>query len=236
MKKVFRLLREKWVEYLLEILVIILGILGAFALDNWNEERVNRNIEKATYQSLTASLRQDSTELQRIISIQKKTIAGLQAVIIKDLDALRDSLPDEAIIDFLPDIMNGVISFFPKYGIYNMMISQGKIELIRSDSIKSSLIELYDYHYQRYQTIDAQLDRKYFDELNPFFIRYLGFVGGPIKLKAIDMEELIANYEELRFQCSNVYMLSTASNQLLGRIQKKVNELLKEIAVELAKK
>ena len=52
MKKILDLLKEKWGEYVLEILVITIGIFGAFILNDWNEKRK----EKEKFLILTEQL------------------------------------------------------------------------------------------------------------------------------------------------------------------------------------
>ena len=37
--KIFKYLRSEWFRYGFETLAVVIGILAAFALENWNEER-----------------------------------------------------------------------------------------------------------------------------------------------------------------------------------------------------
>jgi len=47
MKKILKHLKKDWYKYTLEIIVITFGILLAFALNNWNEDRKNEKLEAA---------------------------------------------------------------------------------------------------------------------------------------------------------------------------------------------
>ena len=102
------------------------------------------------------------------------------------------------------------------------------MQIISSDSIKSILIDLYDYQYKKYQSVDLLLDHKYYNELSPFITRSLGKISyGKIVLREMDLELVKINYSELSDQCGNVYLLTNASFQHLNNITKTVNLLLK---------
>ena len=66
MKKILETIKRKWAEYLLEIIVITISILGAFMLENWNEER---NLDKR----FNVFLEQLYNSIDRDVQMQKAT-------------------------------------------------------------------------------------------------------------------------------------------------------------------
>ncbi len=59
--KVFKHLRSDWFRYGFETIAVVVGILVAFALDNWNEERKQDLLEIEYLQGLKSDLANDTT-------------------------------------------------------------------------------------------------------------------------------------------------------------------------------
>lgn len=67
MKQIIETIKRKWSEYLLEVIVIIVGIIGAFMVDSWHDNRQLIKIEKEKYSKMITDLAQDSTIIQRYL-------------------------------------------------------------------------------------------------------------------------------------------------------------------------
>ncbi|MEQ8240341.1 MAG: DUF6090 family protein [Cyclobacteriaceae bacterium] len=139
MKRIIKTLAEKWPEYLLEILVLIIGIYGAFALNNWNDE-LKTNKKRGIYiQSLKKELSSDlasfhdfSQELTEINSSIDSVIMELKNPDLKfeDIINLVNGFRREIIV--LDQVTNSTAK---------TLIASGDLDILDA-SISSPLVEL----------------------------------------------------------------------------------------------
>ena len=66
MKKILHTFSQKWPEYLFEIIVLIIGIYGAFSLDNWNENRKDRKEEIVLLIQLQSEFESNLMQLEEL--------------------------------------------------------------------------------------------------------------------------------------------------------------------------
>jgi hypothetical protein len=137
------------------------------------------------------------------------------------------------------EIFSGVMSFFPKTGVYNLITSNNSMDLLQSSEIKSLLINLYDFQYKRYENVDAIIDHKYHYSLGSLVRKKIGFIveyNSNLEVEVIkhpDQNQFNEYYKELVAECQDVYgVLSTGNNYLIG-IRASINELIPLIRAEL---
>ena len=219
-----------------EIVLVVIGILIALQINNWNEEKKILATEMESYSNLIRSLRKDSVELVRVIDQQTKSIKAQNKVINSKSTEVINNLYSIEISEMLYDIYNEAFSFFPKYGTYNSIVANRGLDIIKSESIKSNLIELYDYWYYRYENVDKVIDIKYHNVLYPFLQKEIGFfVDSNFDYQSIDISQFEKGYYELQLQCQNLNPLTNHSIRQLTNIQEKVGDLMREIENQLEK-
>ena len=138
MKRIFNVLAQKWPEYLLEILVITIGILGAFALNSWNQQRLERKEEIEILLSVKKDLQNVIKEFEFLNGIRDSVLTGAEGIFRL---TQTDQIEKEEMNGFLGLTMYRP-TFNNKMGAINLLFSSGKINLIQSDSIKEKLLAL----------------------------------------------------------------------------------------------
>ncbi len=143
--------RRKWPTYLFEVLVLIIGIYGAFALERWNEERKERKIEREILEGCISGLTDDLADIEDNIRIHERSIKSMDKILV----ALENDQPyhDSLSYDFGYAM---VYTFFVhSTSAFEALKSQG-IEIIINKKILEKIIKVYDSNYDFF--LDVELD------------------------------------------------------------------------------
>ena len=93
----------KYLKYAIgEIVLVVIGILIALSINNWNEERKGKILANHNANGLVRDLKQDTVVLNSYIQFHKETSVGLEALIsLKNKDLNQSSNNDSLYLLFL---------------------------------------------------------------------------------------------------------------------------------------
>ena len=137
----------KYFKYAIgEIILVVIGILIALQINNWNEAQKMNQWEHRFLTDLKSELKTNLDQLEEINN--RHLLVG------KTCDELKSVIPtatikDRTKIDSLYTLTLFQSTFFPTTGVYDSGLSAGKIENIRNDKLKYEIMNLYNHYYKR---------------------------------------------------------------------------------------
>lgn len=147
MIKFFRRIRQKLIykgnlkRYLLyavgEILLVMIGILLALQVNNWNQNRLERNEEQDALLNLKNDFELNQSNLLQVINRFKNEIKGT-ANILKHTGE-RYNTNSNIDLDSLLVLATSTPRYFPQNGFLNELINSGKLSLIQDEDLKIRL-------------------------------------------------------------------------------------------------
>jgi len=145
MNTILETLKRKWVEYILEIIVIVGSILGAFALDNWNDTRIERKEELKYLANLKTDLMEDLLQLEFMIEFREKKFSSAKKLLnyydVKEINNLNN------FFDHFTKVLIW-LEFSPNKNTIDELVNSGNLSLIKNDSIKNLLLSLNQLNKQ----------------------------------------------------------------------------------------
>ncbi|MEB8327736.1 DUF6090 family protein [Flavobacteriaceae bacterium KMM 6897] len=138
----------KYLTYALgEIVLVVLGILIALSINNWNQSLKQNIAQNEFLQGIKTDLKKDKEYIDLIIQLQKPKL--------EVFDLLNMELPEfyhgnQIAVDSLFKIyFTSQRTFYPISGSFQSAVSGNEINSYKDKVISSSLIKLYNTTYER---------------------------------------------------------------------------------------
>lgn len=234
MLKFFRKIRQellkenRFSKYLMyaigEIALVMIGILLAVNVNNWNIAQERTKQEIAVLQQLSNDFELSLLDLKDNYKTHARGINSAKII----LSALENDL---AYTDTMEQHFGelGMTRFISTTGAYESLKSIG-FDLIRNDSLRNKIIQIHDEYYESISTFDAGMFLKYSYVLESF-VKYYDQVTW--KAKPLDFEALKNSEEYKTILRTHIFQLEILQKYLYTRVIHRIESLQLEIQKEI---
>jgi len=137
--RIFKHLKTEWFQYGFETLAVIVGILAAFALDNWNEKKQTQKELDNILDEIREDLVRDTSSISNILTLRIQDLEAQTRVIkaIQDDQPLNDQIRSDLGWVMLKRQVPFVSSGFS-------LLKESKLTSIEDRVFRAMLIEYYE--------------------------------------------------------------------------------------------
>ncbi|WCO00449.1 DUF6090 family protein [Psychroserpens ponticola] len=211
---------SKYFKYAIgEIILVVIGILIALQINNWNESRKHAIAEQEFFKSVKDDLTQD---LEFINYVQSYSKPKVDAYNLLSSRCSEDYDSDKSQIDSLMSVylFSGQRTFYPVSGAFKSSIAGNEINTYKQKKIIQNIIKLYGSNYDRLIDNGKIVDDRW-SKLSETYI-YSRRTSSFDKVTNEVYSKMLDDFH-FHFIQLNWY------NQILDDTEKEVNQLLKQL-------
>lgn len=216
--------KSEWYRYLLEVLVVVVGIVVAFALNNIKESRKLSNEESQYYSDILLELRKDLEEINGNKNYNQRYMHRYE---IASEIILKDTRRSKA--DTLAKIATELLSFSDfkkKSSVYELLAASGKLDLIGNKEILYKLQNL-DTHYMYINRLE--------DNQQDLLFLILPQILNNIRMNPFKVEQSNKLYSYKFHNVIELYLRVVKEKDILYRqAEKELMQLIKSLEKELS--
>ena len=217
-----------------EILLVVIGILIALSINNWNDNRKDRIAEKELYRTLIGSLESDLQDVRAKSKKIDSAIVGQKIFITESLEEVKARLTNEEFFKLIWQVGNTSSSFVPNISLYSKISQNKQIDLIQSEELQRKVTEMYEVHYWEYKDLDNTLERQAQSGLISNFFGDISHMYITNKME-VNIESFQKHYTKLSQDCRKIYFLSIEVKRSMLNCENKIESLLPLLREELKK-
>lgn len=134
--------RNKFSSYLLyaggEVLLIVIGILIALAINNWNQHRIIRQKEHFYLEGLKGEFERSKIKLQNLIAINRTNYSESKKILAY-INTEQKPVNEEELSRLLFTSFSNEIAYNPNNSVLNELINSGRLEDISNAELRMYL-------------------------------------------------------------------------------------------------
>ena len=181
----------KYLKYAIgEIVLVVIGILIALQINNWNENRKLKAEENELLTNLSLSFERKLNELEYKNIGREKNINGINRL-LENISKQSNAISDDEMFVLMQDIFTWY-AVNEEFSIIDMLYSSGKINMISNDSLKAKLISWPDYMEEMLEE-QRVLQDLVVNNLNPLISKYVSSANLLNSFKQKNDQETIFN-------------------------------------------
>jgi len=215
-----------WRFAIAEFFLVFLGILIALQVDNWNQDRKDRKLERVLLSEMLGNLRADLEDLnQNIQALSERTMSN-QLV----LDFLESETPWYDSLGFHFSRLMGGTVFMKNSSAYQNLESIG-LNFVRDDSLRSEITALYSSYYPYLVGVEEWAADFRANQFTPIIAKELDILGSrnvvPLDVKRLRLHSEFKQY-------SRMNLLHLENSKYTSELTKqRVLDLIKHLEIEL---
>ena len=229
MIKFFRKIRQnmlmenktaKYFKYAIgEIVLVVIGILIALSINNWNEERKVRDHETVLLRELQNELIFNREDIvQTLVTIDNAIKSNkILASLFENHQPYHDSLD----VHFAR--LYSYNFFIANNTTYDKLKTTG-IDIIQNEEIKNGISELYTYDFDRIERMENLfMHEHYVNYIKPIFMKEFYTFNWPNSLKVRDYESFIRNADinqVINYTITNLGNIMRSQQNLANKIER----------------
>jgi uncharacterized protein YlaN (UPF0358 family) len=227
----------KYLKYAIgEIILVVIGILIALQINNWNEKRLDTNQEKITLTNLNEEFQDNLRDLDSINVKLSNTIHSLE-----HLFAMFNKEESQYASTTLDSIISKTLTsptWKPSEFVLNDLKNSGGLSKLRNKELKKLLFQWTRY-YNEMKEMAMQTEKTSID-----IVEFLKIYGS---LRNVDASDSSSIYERSKLNIDNLSLLQSPqfenyiddklyvlqeTNKMSVKAKELINQILKETYVE----
>lgn len=218
--------KGKYILYALgEILLLVIGILIALQINNWNTQRIEKETEKKIYENIKRQVNDDKNELTKVRDFNNYFSSQYeyanQIVLSKNLNSI-DTLA------YLTMTLSQYSDFYRSSNIYETLVNGGELKLLRNNEITSCLqrLEMTYTNVNKLEDIHWEI---IINELSPELRGVINYstleIVKPEKLFSVEIQNFL--FESI--------LLTKGKDSVYNKALNEINSIIELIDEELNK-